>query len=120
MDFKYNKSAAETIPPPLDRTVRNPEGWTDEPPTLIKGEFMWMINALIDENGDLVDKWTRPIRITGEQGPQGEPGEGEPGVSYKTVFAYKSSVEEPEKPVGGTWDPETNEVTYPEGWQGND
>lgn len=49
MDFKYAKSAAETIPPPLDRTVRFPEGWTDEPPTLIKGEFMWMINALIDE-----------------------------------------------------------------------
>lgn len=120
MDFKYAKSSAETIPPPLDRTVRYPEGWTDEPPTLIKGEFMWMINALIDENGDLVDKWTKPIRITGEQGPQGEPGEGLPGVSYKTVFAYKSSVEEPEKPVGGAWDSETNEVTYPEGWQGND
>ena len=120
MDFKYAKSAAETIPPPLDRTVRFPEGWTDEPPTLIKGEFMWMINALIDENGDLVDKWVGPIRITGESGPQGEPGEGLPGVSYKTVFAYKSSEEEPEKPVGGSWDSETNEVVYPEGWQGND
>lgn len=120
MDFKYAKSAAETIPPPLDRTVRFPEGWTDEPPTLIKGEFMWMINALIDENDDLVDKWVGPIRITGESGPQGEPGEGLPGVSYKTVFAYKSSEEEPEKPVGGSWDSETNEVVYPEGWQGND
>lgn len=120
MDFKYAKSAAETIPPPLDRTVRLPEGWTDEPPTLVKGEFMWMINALIDENGDLVDKWVGPIRITGESGPQGEPGEGLPGVSYKTIFAYKSSEEEPEKPVGGSWDSETNEVVYPDGWQGND
>lgn len=120
MDFKYAKSAAETIPPPLDRTVRFPEGWTDEPPTLVKGEFMWMINALIDENGDLVDKWVGPIRITGESGPQGEPGEGLPGVSYKTIFAYKSSEEEPEKPVGGSWDSETNEVVYPDGWQGND
>lgn len=120
MDFKYAKSAAETIPPPLDRTVRFPEGWTDEPPTLVKGEFMWMINALIDENGDLVDKWVGPIRITGESGPQGEPGEGLPGVSYKTIFAYKTSEEEPEKPVGGSWDSETNEVVYPDGWQGND
>jgi hypothetical protein len=36
------------------------------------------------------------------------------------VFAYKSSVEKPEKPVGGEWDADANIIVYPEGWSSND
>lgn len=120
MDFKYSKSVSINIIPALNKTSRNPVGWEDTPPTLAPGEFMWMINALIDENNELVKEWQGPIRITGEQGPQGEPGQGEPGDTYNTVFAYKSSVEKPEKPVGGEWDADTNIIVYPEGWSSND
>lgn len=120
MDFKYSKSVSINIIPALNKTSRNPVGWEDTPPTLAPGEFMWMINALIDENNELVKEWQGPIRITGEQGPQGEPGQGEPGDTYNTVFAYKSSIEKPEKPVGGEWDADTNIIVYPEGWSSND
>jgi hypothetical protein len=57
MDFKYSKSVSVNIIPALNKTSRNPVGWEDTPPTLAPGEFMWMINALIDENNELVKEW---------------------------------------------------------------
>ena len=48
----------------------------------------------------------------GEQGPQGVPGvQGEPGEmgsATRTVFAFKSSTSKPERPVGGSWNPDSN------------
>ena len=60
----------------------------------------------------------------GEQGPQGIPGvQGEPGEmgsATRTVFAFKSSTSKPERPVGGSWNPDSNQITYPQGWQSSD
>lgn len=69
MDFKYAKNNSTTIAPAVDKSVRQPPGWSDTPPSITSGEYMWMINALIDENGDLSKNWVGPVRITGEAGP---------------------------------------------------
>lgn len=62
----------------------------------------------------------------GKDGQDGKDGiDGVPGIDGDTtrvVIAYKStkSIERPNTPVGGSWDYETNTITYPEGWSGSD
>lgn len=62
----------------------------------------------------------------GKDGQDGKEGiDGVPGIDGDTtrvVIAYKStkSIERPDTPVGGSWDYDTNTITYPEGWSGSD
>lgn len=62
----------------------------------------------------------------GKDGQDGKDGiDGIPGIDGDTtrvVIAYKStkSIERPDTPVGGSWDYDTNTITYPEGWSGSD
>lgn len=41
---------------------------------------------------------------------------GEDGASSRVVLAFRYNLTNPGIPVGGSWNPLTNEVTYPEGW----
>lgn len=76
-----------------------------------------------------------PAGRTGEDGKDGKDGkdgqdgkdgiDGVPGIDGDTtrvVIAYKStkSIKRPDTPVGGSWDYDTNTITYPEGWSGSD
>lgn len=62
----------------------------------------------------------------GKDGQDGKDGiDGVPGIDGDTtrvVLAYKStkSIERPDTPVGGSWDYDTNTITYREGWSGSD
>lgn len=62
----------------------------------------------------------------GKDGQDGKDGiDGVPSIDGDTtrvVIAYKStkSIERPDTPVGGSWDYDTNTITYPEGWSGSD
>lgn len=62
----------------------------------------------------------------GKDGQDGKDGiDGVPGIDgdiTRVVIAYKStkSIERPDTPVGGSWDYDTNTITYPEGWSGSD
>lgn len=62
----------------------------------------------------------------GKDGQDGKDGiDGVPGIDGDTtrvVIAYKStkSIERPDTPVGGSWNYDTNTITYPEGWSGSD
>lgn len=60
---------------------------------------------------------------TGETGPKGDPGQpGDVGVRTKTVFAFTATVDgtKPAKPVGGGYDFNTGQITYPVGWSATD
>ena len=63
---------------------------------------------------------------TGKDGKDGKDGiDGVPGIDGDTtrvVIAYKSTktIQRPDTPVGGSWDYDTNTITYPEGWSGSD
>lgn len=76
-----------------------------------------------------------PAGRTGDAGKDGEDGkdgkdgkdgiDGVPGIDGDTtrvVIAYKSTktIQRPDTPVGGSWDYDTNTITYPEGWSGSD
>lgn len=62
----------------------------------------------------------------GKDGKDGKDGiDGVPGIDGDTtrvVIAYKSTktIQRPNTPVGGSWDYDTNTITYPEGWSGSD
>ena len=62
----------------------------------------------------------------GKDGKNGKDGiDGVPGIDGDTtrvVIAYKSTktIQRPDTPVGGSWDYDTNTITYPEGWSGSD
>lgn len=76
-----------------------------------------------------------PAGRTGDAGKDGKDGkdgqDGKDGIdgvlgidgdTTRVVIAYKStkSIERPDTPVGGSWDYDTNTITYPEGWSGSD
>lgn len=76
-----------------------------------------------------------PAGRTGDAGKDGKDGkdgqDGKDGIdgvlgidgdTTRVVLAYKStkSIERPDTPVGGSWDYDTNTITYPEGWSGSD
>lgn len=85
-DFKYAKNNSTTTAPALVKTDRTPAGWSDTPPSLSSGEYLWMTQAEIDANNSLLHPtvgWATPVRISGEQGPKGDNGapgdDGAPG-----------------------------------------
>ena len=59
-----------------------------------------------------------PKGIKGDKGDKGDRGES--GVSVRTVLAFTTSDDKPNKPVGGSWDILSNEVTLPDGWSMTD
>lgn len=86
-DFKYAKNNSTTTAPALVKTDRTPAGWSDTPPSLSSGEYLWMTQAEIDANNSLLHPtvgWATPVRISGEQGPKGDAGApGEDGAPGK-------------------------------------
>lgn len=77
IDFKYASSSDDSIGPDIESNVREPDGWYDNPPALSSGEYLWMTKAQIDANDELVEPWSDPVRISGEQGKPGD--KGDPG-----------------------------------------
>ena len=101
-EFRFAQNGSSTVPPSLSTAVRNPSGWTIDPPTLQSGYYMWMTMALINNDDTLNGIWSTPTRISGErgeqgergpqgiQGPAGEPGasiQGQPGISFEIRYS---------------------------------
>lgn len=97
-DFKYRKSTSKDTAPAINKAQRNPTDWSDTPPTLNSGEFLWMSQAEIYADNTLKTEWSDPVRISGEKG---EPGVN--GDSNRLVYRY--SFEKPSKPTGNALTP---------------
>lgn len=97
-DFKYKKNTSKDTAPTISSNQRNPTGWSDTPPTLNDGEFLWMSQAEIYADNTLKTEWSDPVRISGEKG---EPGVN--GDSNRLVYRY--SFEKPNKPTGNALTP---------------
>lgn len=72
-DFKY-RTMLEGRSPFVNTAERHPDGWSDTPPTLLFGYALWMIQAEIDYENRLIGEWSTPVRISGEKGEPGTPG----------------------------------------------
>lgn len=74
-DFIYRKNASYITAPSINKTMRKPTDWLDEPPTLGDGEYLWMSQCEINADGLLNGTWSTPVRISGEKGEQGNNGD---------------------------------------------
>lgn len=84
-EFRFAKSIGNNTPD-LDKTVRYPDGWTIEQPTIDTtiNESLWITHAYINADNELSSLWDNPTRISGEMGPQGHDGPtGQPGPAGK-------------------------------------
>lgn len=120
-EFRFAVNSSSTNAPNLDRAVRNPTGWFIEPPAVGNGEYLWMTTATINPDDTLDGQWSIPVRISGEQGPQGNTGpagergptgsqgvSGIPGVSIEVRYCLGT-----ENSYDGTSNPSGDN---PSGW----
>lgn len=70
-ESRYAMNGSFTTPPSIDRDARFPSGWTLEAPTTQVGQYIWVTNAMIDADNELVGRWNIPVRMTGEAGSSG-------------------------------------------------
>ena len=123
-EFRFKSSRAAN--PSVEKTAREPDGWTTTAPDIVGSQSLYMIWAVINPDNTLNGTWSDPVKISGEQGPQGETGpagpqgptgsqgvSGIPGVSIEVQYAFGTE----EEVVGGwgTVIPSTND-TYPYIW----
>ena len=83
-------------------------------------EEQWL-QSLRGPQGIKGDKGEQGIQgAQGKQGPQGIAGKdgekGDTGIGSRTVMVFKHSDVIPQTPQGGSWNPITGDIIYPEGW----
>lgn len=84
-----------------------PEGWTGTDFSS-EGDIVWMSVGIFGADGNLKGEWSKPIRVTGEDGTDGTDGSS-------IEFIYK--LIKTDKVVPSTPDNRPNESQYvPEGW----
>ena len=82
VEFRFAVNSSQTDAPAINKSIRQPSGWTTQPPTKEANQFMWMTVATINPDDTLAVNWSDPVCISGEQGPQGVKGEtGETGAT---------------------------------------
>lgn len=80
VEFRFAVNSSQTDAPAINKSIRQPSGWTTQPPTKEANQFMWMTVATINPDDTLAVNWSDPVCISGEQGPQGFDGPaGPPG-----------------------------------------
>ena len=120
-EFRFAVNSSSTNAPNLDRIIRTPSGWSIEPPSVNSGQYLWMTTATINPDDTLNGQWSIPVRISGEQGPQGNTGpagergptgsqgvSGIPGVSIEVRYCLGT-----DNSYDGTSSPSGNN---PSGW----
>jgi hypothetical protein len=67
-DYKYRVSATQPATP----SGLSPSGWSDAPPTVTDGNYLWM--SFCEKNAaqtEILQNWSTPVRISGEKGQDG-------------------------------------------------
>lgn len=123
-EFRFNLSSSRSTAPSLNVTVREPSGWTVNPPTVTDSMYLWMTTAVINPDNTLYSNWTTPVCISGEQGPQGNTGpagptgavgpqgaSGVPGVGMEIRYCLGT-----ETTYDGTYNSTEMNKREPSGW----
>ncbi|MDR1980360.1 MAG: hypothetical protein LBQ39_01910 [Tannerellaceae bacterium] len=70
-DYRYAVNATQPSTP----SGLNPSGWSNTPPAVTTGNFLWM--SFCEKNADgteIIQGWSTPVRISGEKGQDGAGG----------------------------------------------
>jgi hypothetical protein len=111
IDFKFCVTSDLNPPYWSDylASLLNPDGWDDQPPQMPTGGAIWMIQAYKQAGGmTLIERWSAPVRISGEKGSDGKDGKE---IEYVYSVSMGPEVEE------GLRQATNNDDDYvPEGW----
>ena len=86
IEYRFRVNSDPTTAPSLNNTARTPSGWSESPPPIGVGEYLWMTKAKIDADDLLETNWTSPTRISGEKGNQGDQGDPGPGLVFRGEY----------------------------------
>lgn len=85
-EYRFAVNGSTTAPPLLTTTQLNPTGWSTTMPTVNKGYYLWMTKAVKNGAGTaLVSAWSTPVRITPQDGKDGEAGLS-PALVYRGIY----------------------------------
>lgn len=73
-EYRYAVNGSLTSPPILSVTSVSPAGWTTLMPIVGSFRYLWCTVAKKNAEGELLQNWSTPVRITGYDGKDGEPG----------------------------------------------
>ena len=111
-EFRYKNDVAKPAKP-LEGFDGTTDGWSAQAttPDFTIGEFTWMTQCFVDED-DVYGEWTDPIRITGDNGK-----DGEDGSLVEFIYAHNDTGVAPDAPVN---DASSNPVNTQDDWHGAD
>ena len=85
-ELRYAVNGSTTTPPALSKTAINPTGWSTAMPSVNKGYYLWMTQAVKSGDGlKLLSTWTSPVRVTPADGKDGKDATN-PAMVYRGVY----------------------------------
>lgn len=87
-EVRFAKNGSTTSAPTLDRTAKEPSGWSLTTPTVGTAEYLWVTTAIKTSAGALVSQWNAPVRLSGINGKDGSDGKdgNSPVMVYRGVY----------------------------------
>lgn len=86
-EYRFAVNGSTTTPPALVTNALNPSGWSTAMPTVNTGYYLWMTKAVKNGNGTaLVSTWSTPVRMTPQDGKDGEDGKS-PALVFRGTYS---------------------------------
>ena len=91
-ELRFAVNGSASTPPSIDTSSLNPSNWSTDVPKVNKGYYLWFTKAVKTGDGKaLVGKWSTPVRMTPQDGINGEDGKSPVMVfrgNYKSSETY--------------------------------
>lgn len=71
-EYRFAANGSPTQAPAIDDEATAPAGWTTWMPDIGNGSYLWLTKAVKSGSGNaLIGKWSRPVRISAQDGKDG-------------------------------------------------
>lgn len=86
-EYRFAKNGSPSAPPDLDKTALNPSGWETEMPPVSSAEYLWLTKAVKNGTGTIFrSQWSTPVRMTPQDGKDGEDGKS-PALVFRGTYS---------------------------------
>lgn len=86
-EYRFAVNGSTTTPPAIVSNALSPSGWSTTMPTVSKGYYIWMTNAVKNGAGTkLLSSWSTPVRMTPQDGRDGDDGKS-PALVFRGTYS---------------------------------
>ncbi|NDV81321.1 hypothetical protein [Bacteroides sp. 51] len=85
-EYRYAVNGSRIAPPNLDVTAFEPEGWITEMPSVNDLQYLWC-TVTKKSSTELLQNWSKPVRMTPHDGKDGENGGPGPSMVYRDAYS---------------------------------